>query len=501
MTGLRDQSVTQGSFALYLAALAAVAVALTTTNALLTTASILVLLLLSRLLWRPGEPPVLLFVAGFQWLQVTTLVFTADYYRKPVWQLSRSDSVETAIWLGLLGIAALTIGMRLGVRRVKPWSRRTMDLQLACLSVDRLAIAYLLLALFSAVVPYFRWQLLSIAQLLFALGSLKWVFYVLLGYATLKRRTKVWYFLAATVVEFIAGIGFFSGFKTVLFFFALVLIGVNVRLRARTVLVGASVFVVVVLTSLAWMNIREGYRSFLNKGTGQQVVLVSPTEQVAEFTDLMLSVDGTDLRESTRQMLGRLAYVEYFADVLDYVPRHHPFEGGAILWRSLRHILIPRFLDPAKPVLESDSEITMRYTGLTLASGNQGTSISIGYMAEAYVDFGVAGILVLTLLFGWLWGSMYSWLVTHTSVIATGLAFGATLLMNANQFEMAQVKLLGGMVAEFLVFALVLRFAMPRIHAWLELRHGDLVNQSRERTQSTIVPAGAAAPVSGSSPA
>src|SRR5436309_9817474 len=93
--------------------------AILTTNALLTSASVLTLLLLVRLLWRPAEPPALLFAAGFQWLQVSTLVFVADYDKMPVSQLSFSAHVETAIWLSLVGVGALAIGMRLGAGRLR----------------------------------------------------------------------------------------------------------------------------------------------------------------------------------------------------------------------------------------------------------------------------------------------------------------------------------------------------------------------------------------------
>src|SRR5438067_11835823 len=67
----------------YAAAIGAV-VGYLTPNPLLTSASILVLLLLLKLLWRAGEPPVLLFAASFQWIQITTRIFNADLHGKGV---------------------------------------------------------------------------------------------------------------------------------------------------------------------------------------------------------------------------------------------------------------------------------------------------------------------------------------------------------------------------------------------------------------------------------
>lgn len=451
----------------YLWALVAMVAALATTNPLLTAACVLVLALLGRLLWRPGEPPVLLFAAGYQWIQVSTLVFVADYNSKPVSMLSFSPQVEKAIWLGLLGLVMLGAGMHIGVRRLGNARSAILDPALRVFSVERVFALYAIFAVIAAVTPYLVWKLLPIAQIIYQIADLKWVFYLLLGYLTFGRQAKRGYFIAATLAEFIAGIGFFSEFKTVFFMCGLLILSLHLRINLRMILAVAGVSTVIFFAGLAWMSIRDDYRSFLNQGTGQQVVLVSPVEQVKEFGSLVSEVDAGDLRSSAEEMFTRLAYVDYFAAVLNYVPKQRPFEGGHLLWSAIRHMLIPRFLDPNKEVLESDSEITMRYTGLTVASSREGTSIGIGYMAEGYVDFGVYGMLILVMAFGLIWGRMYTWVVSQTRVVATGLAFGTALIMGASQFEVAEVKLLAGMVAKFLVFAVVLRYVMPTVHRWL----------------------------------
>jgi hypothetical protein len=357
--------------------------------------------------------------------------------------------------------------MHVGLRRLKKVRPAIMDSEILAFSVDRVFSLYAVCAIIAAAVPYLVWKLLPIAQALQAVASLKWVFYMLLGYLTLRRRMKIGYFVAATLLEFVAGIGFFSGFKTVFFVGGLLICSVHLRINFRMVAVSAAMLGVLIVAGSAWMSIRADYRAFLNQGTGQQVVLVSPMEQVTEFGTLVAGVDAQDLHSSVEKMFARLAYVDYFAAVLDYVPAQRPFEEGRLLWAAIRHMLLPRFLDPDKGILESDSEITMRYTGLTVASSNQGTSIGIGYMAEAYVDFGVFGILMLPFVFGILWGKMYAWLVLHAGTTIVGLAFGTALLIDASQFEMAEIKLLGGMVAKFLIFAAFVRFVMPSIQRWL----------------------------------
>ena len=120
------------------------------------------------------------------------------------------------------------------------------------------------------------------------------------------------------------------------------------------------------------------------------------------------------------------------------------------------HVLTPRVLYPDKPPLTPDSEITMRYTGLHLASAEEGTSISIGYMGESYVDFGPYGMFVPVFILGVLWGLMYYFIVSRARFLVFGYAFATALLLNAYQFEMTGIKLLGGVTMSFLVLALIM---------------------------------------------
>lgn len=453
-----------------------------TTNSLLTSASILTLLLLVRLLWRPGEPPALLFAAGFQWLQVSTLVFVADYKQLPVSRLSFSAHVETAIWLSLAGLAALSLGIRLGAGRVSPSSQGALQAQLERLSVERVFVAYFVSAMLALPIPTLAAHILPLAQLLYALAGIKWIFFVVLGLVTLRRRTKVMYFVTACLMELIAGIGFFAEFKTLLLVIGLVLLSSHVRFTGKTILLVAFTASLAFLFGLTWMSIREQYRNFLNQGTRQQVVLVSPVQRVTAFADLVAGVDAEDLAESVQVTLRRLSYVDYFGAVIDYVPRVRAYENGGLLWRAISHLFIPRLIDPDKPILESDSEITMRYTGLSVASSDEGTSIGLGYMAEMYVDFGPYGMFVCVFMFGLLWGGMYSYLTARRHLPPYAQASAAILMLSATQFEIAEIKVLGGMVARFLVLALLLRYAMPPLHRLL---------LSRRRGQMSASTAGA----------
>jgi hypothetical protein len=64
---------------------------------------------------------------------------------------------------------------------------------------------------------------------------------------------------------------------------------------------------------------------------------------------------------------------------------------------------------------------------------------------------------------------MFSFFVKRARTPEEGFAFASALLVNASYFEIASVKLLGGMLMTFLVLATTL-WQMPRIRAWIAPR-------------------------------
>jgi hypothetical protein len=97
-------------------AIPALVVAGLTENPALTALAVLSLAALILMLWRPGEPPVLLFACGFEWLQSSAKVLYADAIGQPVWRLPDTPALidEACAWsmawsvaLGLGAAAAL----------------------------------------------------------------------------------------------------------------------------------------------------------------------------------------------------------------------------------------------------------------------------------------------------------------------------------------------------------------------------------------------------------
>lgn len=452
--------------ALWMALAVAVALSMLTANPLLTASSFLVLPILITLLWRRGEVPILLFAATFQWLQVSSKVFQANLLGVPVAIIGLTPTVERSIWMGLGAIVVLAIGMRTALRRAPAPRGAEAAIEAEFVTAGRAFVFYVLCTIASGIAWGLAWASPGLTQLLGGVAELKWAGFFILGYVVLSRREGFLLLAGATAFEFIQGIGFFSGFKIVIFVLAIVIFTVHSRLDGRTLGVGLAGLAGLLVLGAAWTSVKTEYRAFLNQGSRQQETVVSQEESVAKLVDLITALSWDDVTYAIQPLLSRVAYVDYFAVSMDYVPAVIPYERGAV-WRDALQNLIPRLLYPDKPRLASDSEHTMRYTGLVLASGSEGTSISLGYVADSYVDFGPVWMYIPIFLVGLLWGLMYRYFLSKSPSAIVGFALATAALITAYQYEAAAVKLVAGVTVKFLVLAAILRFAGYWVTTWL----------------------------------
>src|SRR5207249_8029059 len=150
--------------------------------------------------------------------------------------------------------------------------------------------------------------------------------------------------------------------------------------------------VVAVLTGVLWMGIRTEYR----RDFESQVFADSREarlERVAGLSLRWLERGPDELLADVEFFVDRLWAVHYPALALDRVPALVPHEDGAILGRALLHLATPRIFFADKEVLESDSEMVLRYSGVMVAGAGartvaleKDTNIAFGYAGESYVD-------------------------------------------------------------------------------------------------------------------
>jgi hypothetical protein len=436
-----------------------VALAMISANPLLTVGSVVVGVLVVRLLWRPGEPAILLFMVGFQWLQVATRIFEADVLGIPVAELTADGltSLDETIWLSLLALLALALGLRLGAGPKRHASSDEIRLEVAELSAVRVLVAYLVLAVLGQLFEAVAWEYLPLTQILLALASLKTIPFVILACMVLIDGRGHRFLATALLIETVLGLsGYFADFKPVFYILIMIAMAARLRLTFRRMAIAGMVGVTLVVLSLFWTVVKSDYRAFINRGTNTQTVQVSRQDRFQFMRNAIGRATISDIVGAIQPAVARLGAVDLFAATVYYVPRITPHTNGQIWFGAIRHTLMPRLLFPNKPVLTNDSRSTRRFTGLAVAGENEGTSIGIGYVAESYVDFGRLGMWFPIFCLGFIWGWMYRALLRRRShrVMAYGLAI--ICLLPVMFFETAATKQLGSGLSRLIVLSVVL---------------------------------------------
>ena len=152
-----------------------------------------------------------------------------------------------------------------------------------------------------------------------------------------------------------------------------------------------------------WTAVKGEYRIFVSGGQAAQIVTVDYTTRLAKLYELVANLDLDALANAADQLLRRMTYVEFFSVVLVYVPANLPHTLGAILWDAIIRPFMPRLLFVDKDEID-DTARTNLYTG-GLAGSSEGTSISLGYIAEAYIDFGTFGMFAALVAIGLFYGA------------------------------------------------------------------------------------------------
>lgn len=439
-------------------------------NAPLALFSIAVLMIGIRLLWRPGESPILLYIFAYQWLQGSVKIFQGNFYGMALNDLPTfKGDFDLATLLSLIGLLMLTAGMRLGAGR---WRAGPGNMARA-------------LALRHTPKKWFRWYAASfavsalatilastvpgLAQPLLVIAHLKWAFFFMLTYAAFARPAgakKLW--LIAFCVEFMMGMGgFFSTFKTVIIFSLLGIMAAGSRFTARRVLtVGVLVAFTLVLAAF-WTAVKTDYRSYVNGGKAAQVVEVGYIDSLRKLVELSRNLDSETLLLATGLFLNRFSYVEYFGATLLHVPTQVSHTNGELWLDAMTRPFMPRLFFPDKALI-IDSDRTTKYSGITVSGFDEGTSISIGYMGESYIDFGMAGMMLVIFAFGLSLGRVYRWLVNGVrSRGLLGISLAAAILIQTSLLESSITSLFGGFVATLLVAWLFLHLIAPRYLGWM----------------------------------
>jgi hypothetical protein len=437
----------------------------------------LVLFITFILMWRVNEPKHLLVNLVLNWMVVALLLPFGAIFQKPLSALTlyKSDTIVYATWLAVFSQIIYLIGIYLPIRNLVVSKMDRLQILLSRYDGKKLFSTYILYSFVSAILtPLFL--RISGGQMLMGLVYFKWVFltFLIIHTSVIPSNTK--YVLLFVILEILLSFsGFWASFKD----YILVALGafftlnrkVSVKAIFATLLTASITFFIFVV----WSASKGKYRMYLTGGERSQTVV--QTDQFKNISKLLEIVSedfsADNFSESFERgrdaLVYRISYVEYFALALKQVPTFLPHENGQLLKDALEHVLKPRILFPDKKLIY-DSDLTSKYTGISFAGRDQGVSFSLGYVPEAYIDFGPVYMFIPIFFFGLLFGWMYKSLILKGYNIVWGICYSAPLFQYLWMFPVPGTKLLGWSITYFVNFYLINRYLVKYLDRWLLLK-------------------------------
>jgi hypothetical protein len=315
----------------------------------------------------------------------------------------------------------------------------------------------------------------ALGQQFEAVSRLKIVAEFLLFTTVLATGRGAKFMMAAVMVEIVIGFsGLLSDFRGVFIYLAIAAIAARVRLSIASILGGVVWLTVLMTLGLFWTAVKIDYREFATGGEETQHLSVPLGDRLAYLGNLAASPGDIDWKLASYSMLSRLAYVDIFGSVIDYQHTARDPNPGRQWQEAFDHVFKPRFLFPDKAAL-SDSETYARLTGADPTEVvRASTSISVGYMAENYVDLGFPGMLLGILVLGVMVAGVVRYFMRARLpwMVRQGIVLAFIYNVAATGVELSLPKLFGATIMFFLVYAILVKFALPIGLNWLSVRSG-----------------------------
>lgn len=414
-----------------------------------------VLLIILKYLWLPYQPAVFLFGLVFQWTQSALRIFQANFAGEKLDTFDQSPNATVAAYAALTStlIVSLVLAWFL---RTNNWDKSFLQNSLASVTIKKVFGVHIIMFIGMPLLALIK--IGGLSQVIVSLESLKWLAYCLLTMSVFVQRRLYLLLGISFVSELILGFtGYFSSFKNVVFFSLISILSLTPRVTPGRVLISTVLGVFVIALGLFWTSIKGDYRKFLSGGQRAQIVTVSAAESLEYVYSSFSAARNTPVEIILESFINRLQYTRMIQLVMDYIPRHLDHQQGKQWQDAIRHILQPRILFPDKPPLD-DSAVTSKYTGLRWAGADEGTSISIGYVAESYVDYGIPLMYIPVAILAFLVGLLYRNITRQPRQYA--LLFYVTsivLFIRFSHIETSYTKIIGGLITTFLVYILIIK--------------------------------------------
>jgi hypothetical protein len=420
-----------------------------------------------KLIGRPQMPAAVVYFIMWQWMQCFTRVLQGLIDGEKLSAGVYGPYVEDAYWYTLGSTVVLAVAFRLVLGRIRPptdeqanahkyWNLR----DLMILYVGSLVFS-VICGLAMKAVPGANQPLEAAAH--FKILAMSMLFATVM--ATGKGRNVL---LAVFVLETLSGFGgLFSDFKGAFIYLAITAFMVRIRWTGTMAVMSVALLAVMVVLSIWWTSVKTDFREFATGSSDSQNIKTDFSSRIGFLGNR--AAGSFDWDTASYALLLRLSYVDIFGSVIG-VQLVAPEPGAFRQWSdALEHATKPRFLFPGKPAL-SDTEVFIRLArGNASESFRSGTSISVGYVAENYVDLGFPGMFGGIFVIGVLVAGVLRYFMTRPLpwLVREGTALAIIYTIGHDGVEISLPKILGATLMSFIVWSIMARWGFPKIFKWL----------------------------------
>lgn len=438
-------------------------------NTFLTVSALIVPYIILRLVWRKGDSPILFIAMMVQWVAITVKVFYANYTDEDFIDVHQYPTeIITAFYVGLIGLLAQCTGIHFALRGLKVADKDNFAVDVDDYNFNKLTQVYIICSIAYPILFALSFTLGGLQQPISKFIEFKWaIFFLFMIYSFKTEQYKI-FILVACYEIILSFTGYFSGFKDYFFalFIGMIMVFGN-RLKPKHVFPLLLISSVGIYFLMLWQYVKPEYRKYLSDGVEAQVSVRSTGESLAKLFELVEEAGPDAIKDGFEYTVNRLEYIDFLSAAITQVPQNIPHTNGDLWSGAFGRIFQPRLLFPNKKVID-DSEKATLYTGTEFYGADRGTSVSLGYFAESYVDFGLVGMHVMLLVFGFMIGSIYRYVVENAPSYLIGTALVFPMFFVIFNFETALDKIVGALFMYFVMYLVVKRFALKAILAYIK---------------------------------
>ena len=438
------------------------------TNGIILFAGLTLFFILFNVIQQPFKPSVFTIILFYHFLQISAGIWESNYLNEDI--NYRSPSTQIATIASYIGLLFLFLPIAYYQNKLPALSFNILKKHGDRIAIDKTFRIYVIGFFAMNALTGIAFLFPSLTQIILSIANIKWFLFLLFGLQSIlkNRMRKEFYIFCA--LEFALGFfSFFSEFKTVIYFIFFLLLCLLAVVKFNKMMIFVIGVAFMFFAGVFWTSIKGEYRGFINKGSSTQTVQVEKGEALDKLLELSDKQNSNSFSDAIESFLDRLQYTYHLAKTMDRVPAVIPHQNGSNWGNTLVFILTPRIIDPNKGTYDA-SEKASKYSGIQYSGKKRGVSISLGYFADGYIDFGYVGMFIPLLILGFIYGSTYYYFIRKSSnnFIFNYAVVGA-LFMGFMSFESDNIYVAGRLYVNLMVFFVLRLFLFPKLMAYISM--------------------------------